>query len=492
MATILSNFLEMLLILAWAFPFALAAYFWGKRGVTKTEKDLAARNQEIQGLNERIRELQSEREKQQSELNLASAANRQDTEQWQQKLAQRDIEIARLTTQIKNEQVHATEQAKLWQQAEQHLSTSFENLANRILEDKGEKITAQNKKNIDQVLSPLREQLLQFRKRIDDVYDKEAKDRRTLYDEVVNLKSLSEGIKQEAINLTNALKGDSKQLGDWGELVLERVLEGSGLTRGREYEVQDARRSADGKWYRPDVVIKLPENRHVIIDSKVSLQAYDQYHAAEEEELRQEFLQQHVQALRRHVKDLQKKDYPALEGLNAPDMVLMFVPIEPALLCAFDHDWGLFQEAFEAGVFIVSPSTLLMNLHLIHNLWKYEYQGRNASKIAAHAASLYDKFAGFYEKFTEIGVRLQQAAKSYDTAEKRLVTGKGNLIHKIEHLRKMGISPKKNLPINLEFEEEIEEIDEAAEMEELDEIEEIEEIEGNGKDDDEDTSSLVS
>ena len=268
----------------------------------------------------------------------------------------------------------------------------------------------------------------------------------SLYHEIKNLKTLNEQMSQDAINLTRALKGESKTRGNWGEVVLERVLEESGLKNGREYETQETFRDENNKRYNPDVVVHLPDNKDVIIDSKVSLNAYEKYCSLEDEEGRKKALDEHLASIRAHVDGLQKKNYDRLLGVNSLDMVLMFVPIEPALMLAFEHDENLFRDAFRQRIYLVSPSTLTMNLQIIHNVWRNEYQNRNAQEIAKRAGAMYDKFVGFVEALEDVGNNLDRAQGSWHTAYKRLTEGRGNLVKRAEDIRKLGLQTDKALP----------------------------------------------
>jgi len=357
--------------------------------------------------------------------------------------------IAELETLLASERRLTQEKITVLEQAEKKMTDAFENLANRIIEEKSKKFTEQNKVNIGEVLNPLREQLGDFRKKIEDVYDKESKDRVSLYHEITSLKSLNEQMSKDAINLTRALKGDSKTRGNWGEVILERVLEDSGLRKGREYETQSSFRDDDGKLFYPDVVVHLPNNKDVVIDSKVSLNAYERYCSTEDENERKSALNDHIASIRGHVAGLQGKNYAELVRVNSLDMVLMFVPIEPALMLAFEHDENLYQDAFRKGIFLVSPSTLTMNLHIIHNMWRYEYQNKNAQEIAKRAGDMYDKFVGFVEALEDIGDKLDKAQFAYQTAHNRLSVGKGNLIKKAEDMRKLGLETGKKLSTGL-------------------------------------------
>jgi DNA recombination protein RmuC len=354
--------------------------------------------------------------------------------------------IAELQTLLESERRSIGEKIALLEQAEKNMTASFENLANRIIEEKSKKFTEQNKLNIGEVLNPLREQLGDFRKKIEDVYDKESKDRLSLHHEITSLKSLNEQMSKDAINLTKALKGDSKKRGTWGEVILERVLEVSGLKNGREYETQGSFRDESGKLFYPDVVVHLPDKKDVVIDSKVSLNAYERYCSAEDENERKQALNEHIASIRNHIAGLQGKNYSELVKVNSLDMVLMFVPIEPALMLALEHDENLYQDAFRKGIFLVSPSTLTMNLHIIHNMWRYEYQNRNAQQIAKSAADMYEKFVGFVEALEDVGDKLDKAQSAYRTAHNRLSDGKGNLIKRAEDMRKLGLETGKRLP----------------------------------------------
>ena len=357
--------------------------------------------------------------------------------------------IAELETLLESERQLTQEKITLLAQAEKKMTDAFENLANRIIEEKSRKFTEQNRANIGEVLTPLREQLGDFKKKIEDVYDKESKDRLSLYHEITSLKSLNEQMSKDAINLTRALKGDSKTRGNWGEVILERVLEDSGLSNGREYETQGSFRDENGNLFKPDVVVHMPGNKDVVIDSKVSLNAYERYCSTEDENVRKQALNDHIASLRNHISGLQGKNYAELVKVNSLDMVLMFVPIEPALMLAIEHDENLYQDAFRKGIFLVSPSTLTMNLHIIQNMWRYEYQNRNAQEIAKRAGDMYDKFVGFVEALEDVGDKLDKAQTSYQTAHNRLSGGKGNLIKKAEDMRKLGLETGKKLPAEL-------------------------------------------
>lgn len=332
---------------------------------------------------------------------------------------------------------------------EKKMILAFENLSNRIMEENSRKFTEQNSTNIREILNPLREQLGDFKKKVEDVYDKETKDRLSLYHEITHLKSLNERMSREANNLTNALKGESKTRGNWGEMILARVLEESGLVKDREYKLQLGYRDASGKLNRPDAVVYLPDKKHIVIDAKVSLNAYERYCSAEDQPQRQTALNEHLKSIRNHVQALQSKDYNSLADVHSLDLVLMFVPIEPALMLAFEQDDNLFRDAFGKRIFLVSPFTLTLSLQIIHNLWRYENQNQNTQEIAKRAGDMYDKFVGFLEALNDIGDKLDKARQAYDTAHNRLTDGRGNLIARAEAIRELGVETKRTLPDTL-------------------------------------------
>ena len=299
-----------------------------------------------------------------------------------QQVARCQAEMAELRTIVEEERKQAEEKIALLNSARHQLKAEFQNLAQKIFEEKSLKFTDQNRANMDQIISPLREQLGDFKKRVEDVYDKETRDRTALHAEIMHLKELNQRISKEALNLTRALKGDSKARGNWGEVVLERVLEASGLHKGREYDVQVSLTDERGRRFQPDVIVRLPEGKEVIVDAKVSLTAYERYYSAEDDDQKAAALNDHVDALRTHVRSLAAKRYENLEGIQSLDFVLMFVPIEAAFLAAAEKDRDLFSEAFEKNIMVVSPATLLVTLRTIQNIWRYEYQNRYAIEIA--------------------------------------------------------------------------------------------------------------
>ncbi len=367
-----------------------------------------------------------------------------------QALSTATVRNAELETRLSEERKQASEKLTLLQEAREQLRLEFQNLAHRIFEDKSRRFADQSRTNLDQLLTPFREQLKDFEKKVDDTYQKEARERFSLRQEVVRLQDLNQQIQTDAVNLTNALKGQSKTQGNWGEVILERVLEQSGLHKGREYEAQGSYRDMQGRQLRPDIIVHLPENKDIIIDSKVSLTAYEKYVNASDEDLKKQALRQHLVSLYSHIKELQGKQYEALPEITSLDFVLMFIPVEGAFMLALEEDGNLFRKCFEHNIMIVSPSTLLVTLRTIQNIWRYEYQNRNAMEIARQAGNLYDHFVRFVADLEKVGDHLDKARQSYDQAHKRLSTGRGNLVRRAEGLRELGIQNTKSLSSSMQ------------------------------------------
>lgn len=391
----------------------------------------------------------SEMRKQLEKETATSALEAERCQTLQSQAAQFQSEITELGTMLAEERKQADEKIALLNDARDRLKGEFQNLAQKIFDEKSRKFTDQNRLNMDQVVGPLREQLGEFKRRIEDVYDKETRDRTALHAEINHLKTLNQRISKEALNLTKALKGDSKARGNWGEVILERVLEASGLQKGREYDVQVSLKDEVGKRYQPDVVVRLPQGKDVIVDAKVSLNAYEAYYSADDPDEKEAALKDHITALRTHIRSLASKRYEGLEGVRTLDFVLMFVPIEAAFLVAVEKDRDLFNEAFEKNIMVVSPSTLLVTLRTIENIWRNEYQNRYALEIAKKAGGLYDKFAGFVASLEEIGRQLDKARDAYQIARNRLAKGRGNLIRRTDELRDLGVKASKELPQDL-------------------------------------------
>ena len=334
----------------------------------------------------------------------------------------------------------------LLEDTEKRLNEQFENLANRIFEQKNESFLKQNKSGLDALLTPLKEQIDGFKRQVTDQYVKEGQERASLKTEILTLKELNKRITDEAAALTMALKGDNKQQGNWGEVVLERILKESGLREGHEFETQVSVRNESGKLQQPDVVVHLPNDKDVIIDSKVSLSAYERFFNEQDEVARQLLLKEHVNSIKGHIKGLGAKDYQDLPGIRTLDYVLMFIPIEPAFLLAIEEDPELVTLALNHNIMLVSPTNLLVALRTINNIWQYEYQNQNAQKIAQHGAKLYDKFVGFVTDMEKVGKSIEATQKSYEGAINKLSTGRGNLVRQVEQFRTLGVQPNKKLP----------------------------------------------
>jgi DNA recombination protein RmuC len=407
------------------------------RGRSESAVQVASAVERSRSLEEVIAALQSDKD-----ALVAQLSN------LQKDLTSAKEDSARLGAALEGEVRSSAEKLSVLNEAREGLANQFKNLANQIFEEKGAKFVLQNQATLDILLKPLGERLKDFQTKVEETYDKESKQRFSLQHEIQKLLDLNNRLSQDAMNLTSALKGDSKKQGTWGELVLERILESSGLQKGREYDVQVSFDTEDGK-VQPDVVVHLPDNKNVIIDSKVSLTAYDAYHSADDEEVREQELARHVDSVRRHVALLSQKNYQALYGVASLDFVLMFMPIESALSLVEQGDKSVFLEAFNKNVMIVSPTTLLISLRTIAGIWRYEYQNRNAQELVRQCAALYDKFVGFVADVEDIGKKIDAARGSYDDALGKLKTGKGNLIRQAERIRELGVKPNKALPQHL-------------------------------------------
>ncbi len=389
-------------------------------------------------------------------LNLAQTEAKEQNQRIQNEKETIRVERERLAVALSRKEsdydyllVRQQEQKEEFADLQAKFTKEFENLANKIFEEKSTKFTAQNKENMDQLLNPLQQKIQNFEKKVEDSHKEALVNNVTLREQIINLTSLNEKMSQEAINLTKALKGDSKMQGNWGELILERVLEKSGLEKDREYFVQLAHTDPQGNRVFPDVVIQLPDGKKMIVDSKVSLTAYEKYANEDDTTLKATYLKEHVNSIRRHVEQLGDKNYHDLYQIESPDFVLLFIPIEPAFAAALNEDTTLYNKAFEKNIVIVTPSTLLATLRTIDSMWANQKQQENAYEIARQAGALYDKFEGFVTDLIRIGKKIDESKTEYDGAMNKLKEGKGNLITSVEKLKKMGAKAKKSLPEQL-------------------------------------------
>ncbi|WP_258086848.1 DNA recombination protein RmuC [Xenorhabdus bovienii] len=373
----------------------------------------------------------------------------------QELLAQREInsvqevELRELSTRLEESRLAAEEKQRLLINSEQRLNTQFENLANRIFEQNRRRTDEYSRQSLNDLLMPFREQLDGFRSQVQDSFGQEARERHTLTHEIRNLQQLNAQMAKEAINLTKALKGDNKMQGDWGEMVLARVLESSGLREGYEFHTQVNIKTENGERFQPDVIVHLPQEKDVIIDAKMSLIAYERYFNSDDDTQQAQALQEHINSIKGHIRGLSRKDYQQLPGLRSLDYVLMFIPVEPAYLVALNQAPELLDEALKHNIMLVSPSTLLVAVRTINNLWRYEYQSQNARLIADKATKMYDKMRLFVDDMQGLGHSLNKAQESYHLAMKKLAEGRGNLISQAEGFRDLGVDVKRPIDSQL-------------------------------------------
>lgn len=362
------------------------------------------------------------------------------------------VQFAVLNTKYNEEIKSSKEKLQILQNTKDQLSREFELLANKIFEDKTKKFDLSHKQQFELMLQPFKEQIKEFSQQSKQQYVEESKERYLLKNELIRLKQMNEQLSQDAINLTNALKGENKTQGNWGEIILERILEQSGLREGSEYELQATYKSDEGGVYRPDVIIHMPQERDIIVDSKVSLVAYERYISSDEPEVKQKALKEHLQSIAMHVKGLSEKKYEKLEGVNTLDFVLLFMPVEGAFLSALEADGEFFKRAYESNILVVSPSTLLVTLRTIEHIWRTQRQEEHAKRIALEAEAMYDKLVLFVDEMVNIGNHLEKTTASYENAMKRLKTGRGSVIKRAENMKELGLKPKKVLNISSEEE----------------------------------------
>ena len=360
-----------------------------------------------------------------------------------------NIQLTKKEVDFENLWQRNKEQKEEVEKLQEKFTKEFENLANKILDEKSSKFTEQNKENMKNILSPLQDKIHLFEKKVEDTHKESIDYHAALRQQILGLREMNIQMSKETLNLTKALKGDSKMQGNWGELILERVLEKSGLEKDREYFVQQSHINTEGNRVFPDVVINLPDGKKMIVDSKVSLTAYEKFINEEDDSLKNGFLKEHVNSIKRHVEQLGEKNYQDLYQIESPDFVLLFIPMEPAFALALNEDTTLYNKAFEKNIVIVTPSTLLATLRTIDSMWANQKQQENAFEIARQAGALYDKFEGFVADLIKIGKKIDESKVEYQGAMNKLVDGKGNLITSVEKLKKMGAKAKKALPENI-------------------------------------------
>jgi DNA recombination protein RmuC len=415
----------------------------------KASVDKGISPEEAAVLNEQISDLKIDKSTALERISMLQESLKtitQDLTQERNNFLQLTSSYSSLKSDFANLQEKLTTQKEEVEQLQQKFTTEFKNLANEILEDKSKKFTEQNKVNINEILSPLSEKIKSFEKKVDDVYLNDNKERAGLSEQIKMLHELNQQMSKDANNLTKALKGETKTQGNWGEFILERVLEKSGLVKGQEYAVQESITDEEGKRLQPDVVIYLPENKCIIIDSKVSLVGYERYCSADDDTVRISALKEHISSIKKHITNLSAKNYQNLYGIKSLDFVLLFMPIEPAFSLAVQNDMGLFNDAFERNIVIVSPSTLLATLRTIASIWRQENQNRNALEIARQSGALYDKFQSMLADLLEVGKKLHSIQDNYEDVIKKLSSGKGNLITSVEKIKKLGAKTTKSLP----------------------------------------------
>lgn len=415
----------------------------------ESEKEAAKLSMQVEGLSQQIENSNHERIKEVDQLAGDLKEIRSSYEELRTLAQDQSNEIAQLSTSLESEKKQSEEKIALIQNAEKQLTERFKNIASEILEDKSKRFTEQNQTNLNQLLSPLKDKISEFKSKVEEVYIQEGKERSALGEQVKQLMELNNKLSDDAHNLTRALKGQAKTQGNWGEVILERVLSSSGLRKGHEYDVQENHVRDDQSRAQPDVVIHLPEDKHLIVDAKVSIVAYEEYSNSDTDAQRESALKRHKESVRNHVKGLSEKNYQKLYGIKSLDFVLMFVPIEPAFLLAISNDSELWNDAWKRNVLLVSPSTLLFVLRTVAHLWRQEQQNKNAQEIADRGALLYDKLVSFVEDLDKVGQRIDQAKNSYDQAYGKFKSGSGNVIRQAEMLKSLGVKPTKNFDSNL-------------------------------------------
>ena len=438
---------QTLLVLA-AFIIALGiGIFIGKIiFASQSQSEKSGLEERINGLLNQMEQLKIQFQTERNQFEKSFTQLSTEKENLQKEKESLAIHLAKKENDFDNLWERNKEQKQEVELLQEKFTKEFENLANKILEEKTVKFTEQNKENLKNILSPLQDKIQLFEKKVEDTHKESIDYHAALRQQILGLREMNEQMSKETINLTKALKGDSKMQGNWGELVLERVLEKSGLEKDREYFVQQSHTTEDGSRVFPDVIINLPDGKKMIIDSKVTLTAYERYINEEDSNLKSSHLKEHVVSINRHVEQLGNKNYHDLYHMESPDFVLLFIPIESAFAIALNEDTTLYNKAFEKNIVIVTPSTLLATLRTIDSMWTNQKQQENAIEIARQAGALYDKFEGFVGDLIKIGKKMDEAKIEYGNAMNKLVDGKGNLITSVEKLKKMGAKAKKALP----------------------------------------------
>ncbi|WP_396193596.1 DNA recombination protein RmuC [Flavobacterium sp.] len=429
---------NLMIIIAFIIALAIGIFLGKTLLAAKSQSDKASLEEKVNGLL-----LQIEQFKNQVSQTILE---RENIRTEKEALA---IQLSKKETDFENLWERHKEQKEEVEKLQEKFTKEFENLANKILEEKTVKFTEQNKENLKNILSPLQDKIQLFEKKVEDTHKESIDYHAALRQQILGLREMNEQMSKETLNLTKALKGDSKMQGNWGELVLERVLEKSGLEKGREYEVQQSFVTEEGNRVFPDVVINLPDGKKMVVDSKVTLTAYERYINSEDDTEKSQFMKEHLLAIKRHIDQLSEKNYHDLYQMESPDFVLLFIPIESAFALALNEDTSLYNKAFEKNIVIVTPSTLLATLRTIDSMWTNQKQQENALEIARQAGALYDKFEGFVSDLVKIGKKMDEAKVEYGNAMNKLFDGKGNLINSVEKLKKMGAKAKKSLPENI-------------------------------------------
>lgn len=418
---------------------ALATWFFAKsvfeknKGIPIEQYNESDKDRTV--LTEKLKESKEQLQKTQADYSLQ-----------QNKIVELSSQLAKEETESKNISLKLAEQKQEIEVLHVKMKEQFENIASKIVFDNSQRIQQQHKEKLDDILNPLKEKIDKFENKVDQTHKENVRENQSLKEQIVILQKLNQTIGDEAKNLTTALKGQSKTQGTWGELILEKVLEKSGLIKGREYLVQESKTNEDGKRYQPDVVINLPDQKNLVIDAKVSLNAYERYCSSATEQEKALALKEHLLSIRKHIRELSEKNYHHLYEVNSLDFVLMFIPVEPAFALAMEADYDLFSEAFERNIVLVTTSTLLATLKTIASIWRVEYQNRNAMEIAKQGGDLYDKFVNLINELLDLGKKMKDSQKAYEDTMIKL-TGRGNLVTKVENIKKLGAKTTKVMPI---------------------------------------------